>query len=320
MERYQPGILVNGAIGGAIAGVVVVVWFLGIDFVTGDPFDTPARLASIVMGEEFTGPWPRLVVLFTILHFGVFLSLGVATTWFLDSIDVKPGLMVGAIFGVGVLNAVHYAGIMVTGTNLLTVVPVGHVFAANLLGGMLMMAYLHRTLGVESPLGWNVLRQYPVLYDGLITGVVGAATVAIWFLLVDMVTTKPFSTPAALGSAVLLAANGPDEVQFNMGVILAYSFLHITAFLAVGITFAWLAHRVERASGFWGRGVAVLVLLEGLFFGTVEIMSGWVLVELGWWVILIANALAVAAMGGWIVRQHPELRATFLEDTATTES
>ncbi len=309
MKQSRPGMLLHGVLGGVIAGTVTVIWFLGIDFAAGSPFHTPARLASIVMGEEFGGrPWPRLVVLYTILHFGVFASLGLATTWFLDSIDVEPGLIVGAVFGVGVLNAVHYAGLMITGTNLLTVVPVQHVLAANLAGGMLMMAYLHRVLGAESPIGWNVLKRYPVLYDGVITGVVGAAVVAIWFLLIDMMTSTPFATPAALGSAVLLGASNPGEIQFRLGVILAYSFLHLGAFLAVGITFAWLAHRAKQTAGFWLRGVAVLVLLEGLFLGTVEIMSGWVLGEVGWWVVLIANVLAVAAMGGWILRRHPELR------------
>jgi hypothetical protein len=232
----------------------------------------------------------------------------VATTWFLDSIEVDPGLIVGAIFGVGVLNAVHYAGLMVTGTNLLTVVPVRHVLAANLAGGMLMMAYLHRMFAAESPIGWNVLKRYPVLYDGLVTGVVGAAAVALWFFLIDVTTTTPFATPAALGSAVLLGAANAGEVQVRLGVILAYSFLHLGAFFAVGITFAWLVHRAKETSGFWLRGAAVFFLLEALFFGTVTIMSGWVLDELGWPVVLIANGLAVVAMGGWILRRHPELR------------
>ncbi len=107
MERHQSEILAHGVVGGTVAGLVVVLWFLGVDFVSGNPFHTPARLASIVMGEEFTGPWPRLVVMYTILHFGVFLSLGVGTTWFLKSIEMDPGLIVGAVFGVGVLNAVH---------------------------------------------------------------------------------------------------------------------------------------------------------------------------------------------------------------------
>jgi hypothetical protein len=196
------------------------------------------------------------------------------------------------------------------------VVPTGHVFAANLLGGMLMMAYLHRAYGAESPLGWNVLKRYPILYDGVITGVVGAAAVATWFLLVDTLAGTPFSTPAALGSAVLLGAAGPDEVQFQVGVIVAYSFLHLAAFFAVGIVFAWLAHQVERATAFGTRAAAVLLLLEGLFFGTVVIFSGWVVGALGWWVIVVANALAVGAMGAWILRRHPKLRARIFDHTA----
>lgn len=308
MKQSRPGLVLHGVIGGVIAGVVTVLWFLGIDFAAGNPFETPARLASIIMGEEFTEPWPRLVVLYTILHFGVFISLGVASTWFLDSIEVDPGLIVGAVFGVGVLNAVHYAGLMVTGTDLLTVVPVRHVLAANLVGGMLMMAYLHRVFAAESPIGWKFLQRYPVLYEGMVTGVVGAAVVAMWFFLIDVTTSSPFATPAALGSAVLLGATNAGEVQVRLGVILAYSFLHLGAFLGVGITFAWLAHRTRVMSGFWLHGVAVFLLLEALFFGTVSIMSGWVLDELGWWVVLIANVLAVGAMGGLILRRHPELR------------
>jgi hypothetical protein len=142
----------------------------------------------------------------------------------------------------------------------------------------------------------------------MVTGVVGAAVVALWFFLIDVITSTPFATPAALGSAILLGAANAGEVQVRLGVILAYSFLHLGAFLAVGIAFAWLAYRAKRTSGFWLRGVAVLLLLEVLFFGTVTIMSGWVLGELGWWVVLIANGLAVVAMGGWILRQHPDLR------------
>ncbi len=313
MKRPEASALVNGAIGGAIAGVVVVAWFSVVDLAMGNPFHTPARLAGTVLGEEFAGAWPRLVVLYTILHFGVFVSLGVATTWFLESIEVDPGLFVGAVFGVGVLNVVHYTGLLVTGTNLLTVVPVAHVIGANLLGGMLMMAYLHKAFGAESPFGWSLLKKYPILYDGLITGLVGAAAVAVWFFLVDMAANTPFATPAALGSAVLLGASNPSEVQFNLGVILAYSFLHLGAFFAVGIAFAWLAHQVQHASGFWMRAVAVLVLLEGLFMGTLEIMSGWVIGELGWWVVLMANLLAVTAMGIWIWRQHPGLREKLFE-------
>ena len=314
MRRPEPDLIVHGVVGGIIAGAVVTAWFLGVDLVGGEPFHTPARLAGIVLGEEFQGPWPRLIAVFTMLHFGIFISLGLVTTWFLSTIDVDPGLTVGAVFGLGVLNAVHYAGLMVTGTNLLTVVPVGHVFAANLAGGMLMMVYLHRARGAKSPLGWGMLKQHPLVYDGLVTGLWGAGAVALWFLLVDMVGNAPLHTPAALGSAILLGATEPLDVELNAGVIAAYSFVHIVAFVVVGMVFVRLASRTARAADFWLPAISMLVLMEGLFFGTATLAGGWVLEEIGWWTILIANGLAVATMGARIWSRHPKVRGALLEN------
>ncbi len=316
MERPQSDLILHGALGGIVAGAVVVVWFLVVDLVAGEPFHTPARLASIVLGEDFYSPWPRLVSVYTILHFGIFISLGLITAGLLKLFDIEPGLLLGAVFGVGVFNAVHYGGLLVTGTNFLTVISVVHVVAANLLGGMLMMAYLHRALRAESPLGWNVLRRHPLVFHGVITGLVGAAAVALWFFLLDLGAGSPFHTPAALGSAVLLGVKDPADVQLNLGVIVAYSFLHIAAFILAGVTFAWLASRAERGLEFWLRAALVLVLLEGLFLGTLSIVARWVADALGGAAILVANLLAVVTMGVWSWRRQPRLREELLRQTA----
>jgi hypothetical protein len=177
-----------------------------------------------------------------------------------------------------------------------------------MVGGMVMMAYLHRALRAESPLGWSVLRRYPLAFHGLTAGLVGAAAVAMWFFLLDLANSRPFSTPAALGSAILLGARGPAEVRLNAGVIVTYSFLHVAVFVLVGVAFAWLASRSQRVPGYWLRAVAVLVLVEGLFFGTVLPLAGWVLEALGWGVIVVANILGVATMGVWIWRRQSSLR------------
>ncbi|MEN8144265.1 MAG: hypothetical protein ABFS14_04880 [Gemmatimonadota bacterium] len=307
MRERDSGLIIPGAVAGILAGTVVILWFLMLDFAAGDPFHTPARLAGAVLGEQFAGAWPRLVVLYTILHFGVFASLGVVAAWFLSAVDVNPGLVPGVIFGAVVFNAVHYGGLLFAGTNFLTVVPVGHVIAANLLGGLLMMAFLHRAQGSDSEFGWRIFRKNTLLFESLATGLVGAAVVASWFFLIDIVTRVPFHTPAALGSAIILGAKTPAETQFGPGVIGAYTFLHIAAFWAAGFFFVWLARQAERAEGFWVRSVAVLVLLEILFFGSAAVMSDWLVANLGWLTILVANGLAVLSMGLWIWRRRLEL-------------
>ena len=309
MTQAESNRTLHGAVGGVVAGIVVVVWFVIMDLVAGDPFGTPARLSSAVLREEFTRPWPRLVALYTVLHFGVFVTMGVTTNWGLRVLQLEPGVIVAAIFGLFVLNAVHYAGLLVTGMNLLTVVPVLHVTIANLLGGVLMMAYLRRVHGLVAADPESAAERLPILASGLRTGLVGAATVAMWFLAVDLVAGSPLRTPTVLGSALVLGAGSPGEVQLNVGVIIGYSLLHLATFAGVGIAFAWLTRRIRSTPDLAVRALGALLLLEVLFIGTAAMASDWLVGELGWLSVLVANVLAVAGMGGWIWR-HESFRAS----------
>lgn len=319
MRRSAFDFVLHGLVAGIIAGAVVALWFLTTDVVTTEAFHTPSLLASTILREEYQWPTLRLVLVYSVLHFGVFASLGVATAWFLRATAVAPGLLVGAIFGVGVLNAVHYGGLLVTGVDLLTVLPVVHVVGANLVGGMLMMAYLHRASRSESRLGLASLAERPLVRDGVITGLVGAAAVALWFLVVDIMASIPFYTPAALGSAILLGASSPAEVRLNFGVIGAYSFLHLFAFCGVGVAFAWGAERIERAPGFWLLALMAFIVVEGLFVATAGIVSEWVLGTLGWVQIGVGNLVAIAAMGMWLWQTHPRLRQQLTEREVATQ-
>lgn len=319
MQRSGFDLVFHGFVGGLIAGAVVALWFLAVDMVTTEAFYTPSLLASTILREEFQWPTLRLVMVYSVLHFGVFASLGVATAWFLSATNVTPGLLVGAIFGVGVLNAVHYGGLLITGVDLLTVLPVVHVVGANLVGGMLMMAYLHHAWHAETRLGLATIAERPLMRDGVITGLLGAGAVALWFFVVDIMATIPFQTPAALGSAVLLGASSPTDVRLNLGVIGAYSFLHLFAFCAVGIAFAWVAERIERAPGFWLLGLMAFIVVEGLFIATAGIVSAWVLGTLGWIQIGVGNLVAVAAMGAWLWQTHPRLRQQLTKRAVATQ-
>jgi hypothetical protein len=52
-----------------------------------------------------------------------------------------------------------------------------------------------RQLPPPCPLRFRYLR------DGLIAGLIGAALVAVWFLIYDAAIGQPFRTPALLGAA-----------------------------------------------------------------------------------------------------------------------
>ena len=78
----------------------------------------------------------------------------------------------------------------------------------------------------------------------------------------------------------------------------------MAAFVLVGTVFAWLASRAQRVAGYWLRAAVVLMLVEGLFVGTVLPLAGWVLESLGAFAILGANVVAVISMGTWIWRRR----------------
>jgi hypothetical protein len=307
MEPDRRRTLVHGAVAGIAAGLVVALWFLALDLATSEPFHTPAALASVIVGEQ-GAPTFRLVAIYTLLHFAVFALLGIGAAFLLRAIGVAPGLLIGAAFGLGVLSTVHYGAMLIAGTGALTVLPPLHVLAANLVGGMVMMAYLHRAIRAETRLGLGVLREHPLLVRGLITGLVGAGSVALWLLVLDIARGRPFYTPAALGSLLFLDASSPAAVRVDVGVIAAYTAVHFAAFAAVGIALEWSAVRIERTPGMWLMALLTLIMLEGLFIGTVGSLSGWVLGALGIWAIGVANVAAVAAMGAWLWKSHPRLR------------
>jgi len=61
----------------------------------------------------------------------------------------------------------------------------------------------------------NPLRDLPYLRYGIPTGLVGAAVVAVFFLVVDLVAGQPLATPSALGAT--LFRGEPTEI-LNLGV------------------------------------------------------------------------------------------------------
>ena len=57
--------------------------------------------------------------------------------------------------------------------------------------------------------------RHDLLREGLVTGTLGAAAVAGWFLLIDVLQGRPLATPSILGQVVLYGRHrtvveGPD--------------------------------------------------------------------------------------------------------------
>ena len=318
MQPRYSSLVIHGAIGGVIAGTVVIAWFFVLDVLASQPLATPTVLAGMLLDREIVHATFGVVAAYTILHFGIFILLGVAAAFGLLFSGVVPGLRHGALYGLGVLNVVHYGAFLATDAQMLTVLPTGHVLAANLLGGMALMAYLHRAEHVESPLGLGVLKARPFLRQSIETGFVGAATVAFWFLLLDLFAGQPFFTPAALGSALFLGASSPAEVETTATLVASYSVLHLAAFLLVGAILVWVSERIAHTPGLWLLALMGFITMEAGFLGVAGMLGGWVLGAIGFLAIVGGNLLSVAAMARWIWVTHPRLREGLVEQPVAT--
>jgi hypothetical protein len=319
MRRFSSAVLVHGAVAGLIAGAVVAIWFLVVDLVTAAPFHTPLVLADAALGPDPGATPAQLVAGYTVLHFGVFAAVGVAIAWLLRAMDITPGVLAGIVVGIVVLEAVHYGALFLAGADVVAVLPAGHVLAANVLGGIVMMRYLHRALQAEAPFGPAILRHHETIARGIVTGLVGAAAVAVWAVLVDLwVVGLAFFTPASIGSALFLGADSPAVVRVGLGIVAAYAVLHVAAFCGLGIILDAVAGRLERRPGLWLVTLMAFIIVGGASLGIVSLFAAWVMGMLGIWTIGVGSLIAVVAMAAYLWRTHPTLRHRLLDRPVET--
>lgn len=154
-----------------------------------------------------------------------------------------------------------------------------------------------------------MLKQHPIIREGLIAGALGASAVAVWFLLVDFAHGRPLFTPAALGSLMFYGAGGVDQVQRTAPVILGYTFVHIVAFMIIGFIAARLMTSADDEPRILlGAGI-VFVTLEVAVLCALAFAAGWLLDALSLWTVLIANAIAATVIGFYLNNAHPQARA-----------
>ncbi len=157
-----------------------------------------------------------------------------------------------------------------------------------------------------------VRAQRSGLREGVITGVIGAGTVALWFLIYDAWRGKPLFTPALLGTAIFYGVSSPLSIDIAIGPVIGYSIVHVLAFIGFGIVAACMLMASEREPALFIAFVTLFAAFEVFFFVVVRTLSQTVLGAIGWWAILAGNLLASIVMLWFLVRGHPELPSTLI--------
>ena len=152
-----------------------------------------------------------------------------------------------------------------------------------------------------NPAGRSALRE------GIVAGLIGAAVVAIWFFVFDVLRGRPFLTPTLLGSLVFLGVNTPIGMTPAVGPILGYTILHGLAFVAFGVVAATMLAMSDREPALFVAFVILFACFEVFFFGVLGVLGRGVQTALVWWSVLVGNLLASFAMLWYFLRAHRAL-------------
>jgi hypothetical protein len=143
--------------------------------------------------------------------------------------------------------------------------------------------------------------------EGIRAGLVGAATIAVWFFLLDVWRGRPLYTPTVLGTAIFHGGEGldaPGSLAPSLDMVVSFTWLHTLVFLLVGMAAAWLIALAERDSHY-GFGVLLLfAIFESGFVVACMLFAAPVLEALAWPEVVAGNLLAALAMGAVFWRRH----------------
>ncbi len=311
-QRFRSAVP-RGVVAGFLGATALAFWFLIIDGSQGEPFRTPGFLAGALLGTGDVSRSLGPVLLYTLIHYAAFIGVGLLVSWTLSKIYTAPNVFLGLVLGFALFDIVFYTSVSVTGIDVVGELGWPAVLAGNLIAGVILMGFLHLT-GATPPVSWwSVLGQHRMIKEGLISGLIGAGVVALWFLVIDMGSGQPFFTPGALGSALFLGSTDLTAVNVSGATVLGYSIVHLGAFIVTGFVAAVIVCYAEDTPPLILAGVMLFVAFEAFFMGLMALAAEFLLGPLAWWAIAVGNLLASVSMGWYLWIKHPKLQKVLSE-------
>lgn len=312
MRRIE-GVKTRGAVAGFAAAFAMAFWFLVVDAAAGQPFRTPAFLASALLGRQEVALEVSGILMFTLIHFGAFILVGMGVSWLIKRIQTGPNVLLGLVLGFFLFDLVFYLSVTVTGVDVVQSLGWPEVLVGNLIAGVTLFGVLHATGATPPIFWWIALAEHRIVREGIVSGLVGAGVVAFWFLLFDLVAGRPFFTPGALGSALFLGVTNVSDVVVNVGTVVGYTAFHLAAFVLTGLIAAAVMTQGEETPSIVFGGALLFVTFEAFFMGFIALVAEFLLGALAWWTIAIGNLLATGAMGWYLWEKHPKLQVALAD-------
>jgi hypothetical protein len=296
----------EGIIAGLIGAAIVAAWFLIYDAARGQPLRTPAMLGAATLqgmrdpsGVTVT---PGLVAEYTVLHGVVFALFGVLIAYLIVSAQSQPSRLLMVFIALMSFEVAFLAVLMWWAHPVVTALGWWAILLANALaaGGMLVYFFVgYRSLGRTLLGPWTRIAR-----EGLVSGLLGAAAVAVWFLLYDLAAGVPLRTPALLDAVLFHGLRDPSALVITMPRVLEYTAFHGLAFVVFGWIAAALLALADREPRLIFAFIMLFCCFEVFTFVMIEALAQWLLESIAWWTILAGNFLAAGVMLGYFLRGH----------------
>jgi hypothetical protein len=157
-------------------------------------------------------------------------------------------------------------------------------------------------------------RRHTILGEATDAGFLGAAAVALWFLVHDSLRGRPLLTPSVLGQLFLLGNPHPITTSIDFGATIMYTVVHFLLFLGFGFALAALARAsVEQPVARFGV-LVLFAVFELIFYVAVNVVSAEVGGLFPLWTVAGANLLAAGVMGAYFWVRYPELKLALREE------
>ncbi|HEY2854301.1 MAG TPA: DoxX family protein [Gemmatimonadaceae bacterium] len=189
----------------------------------------------------------------------------------------------------------------------------GHVWVPIVVLALLLLTAWRRSAkAVSASYHEFADHPHPLLHDGVIAGLIGAAAIAAWFLIIDTIAGHPFRTPAALGNGLVDVFGPADSTDSMLTFVLVYTIFHFGAFMFVGLLAALIVHLAKREPSILLGFVVLFVATEIGFYGFTGLLhEASSLKSLAWYQVMLGNLIAASAMGYYFWHTHRELRDEF---------
>ena len=308
------GIVSRGVVAGIVGATAMALWFLVIDGSQGEPFRTPAFIAHALLDMDEVRMTLGPIALYTFIHYAAWVAVGLVVSWLLTMVETASPVLLGLVLGFALFDMVFYGSVAVTGVDVVGELGWPEVLVGNLIAGVSLFGFLHLVGATRPVTWWEALAESRVVREGIVSGLIGAAVVAGWFLIFDLARGQPFFTPGALGSTLFLGADSMEAIRVDAVTVAGYTVLHVFAFVLTGFLAAGIVAAAERTPPLILGAVLFFAVFEAFFMGTLAMLAEFLLGALAWWTIALGNLLAAGAMGYYLWRCHPKLRAALADN------